>query len=83
MVDVEYYICHQIHPVISRLCAPIEGTDAGHIADCLGLDSAKFLQRQSATTVDIDSARLTSASILEDDDRYKLCEALELVCAQC
>jgi hypothetical protein len=31
----------QIHPVISRLCAPIEGTDAGHIADCLGLDSAK------------------------------------------
>ena len=31
----------QIHPVVSRLCAPIEGTDAGHIADCLGLDSAK------------------------------------------
>ncbi|KAG0614550.1 hypothetical protein M758_6G185500 [Ceratodon purpureus] len=83
LIDVEYYICHQIHPVVSRLCAPIEGTDAGHIADCLGLDSSKFLQRQSATTIDTDSARLTSASMLEDDDRYKLCEPLELVCAQC
>lgn len=83
LVDVEYYISQQIHPVVSRLCAPIEGTDAGHIADCLGLDSAKFLQRQAAMTLDTDSARLTSASMLEDDDRYKLCEPLELVCAQC
>lgn len=83
LVDVEYYISQQIHPVVSRLCAPIEGTNAGHIADCLGLDSAKFLQRQAATTIDMDSARLTSASMLEDDDRYKLCEPLELVCAQC
>jgi DNA polymerase alpha subunit A len=28
--------------VVSRLCQPIEGTDAAHIADCLGLDASKF-----------------------------------------
>eukprot|EP00198_Chlamydomonas_reinhardtii_P009371 XP_001698708.1 DNA polymerase alpha subunit one [Chlamydomonas reinhardtii] len=30
-----------IHPVVSRLVSPIEGTDAAHIADCLGLDPAR------------------------------------------
>ena len=32
----------QVHPVVSRLCAPIEGTDGAHIADCLGLDPSRF-----------------------------------------
>jgi hypothetical protein len=31
----------QVHPVVSRLVNPIEGTDAAHIADCLGLDPAR------------------------------------------
>lgn len=37
----------QIHPVVSRLCAPIEGTDAAHIADCLGLDASSVLTSPS------------------------------------
>ena len=28
--------------MVSRLCQPIEGTDAARIADCLGLDPSKF-----------------------------------------
>lgn len=35
-VDVKYYLSQQIHPVVSRLCDPIEGTDAARIAECLG-----------------------------------------------
>lgn len=35
------FLILQIHPVVSRLCAPIEGTDSGHLADCLGLDANK------------------------------------------
>jgi hypothetical protein len=35
----------QVHPVVSRLCAPIEGTDAARIADCLGIDAAKVRPR--------------------------------------
>lgn len=35
-IDVKYYLSQQIHPVVSRLCEPIEGTDAARIAECLG-----------------------------------------------
>ena len=35
-VDVHYYLANQIHPVVSRLCDPIDGTDTAHIAECLG-----------------------------------------------
>ncbi|CAM6100645.1 unnamed protein product [Calypogeia fissa] len=81
IVDIEYYISQQIRPVVTRLCAPIEGTDAAHIADCLGLDPSKFQQAQASS--DQDEAILTSAPILDDDDRYRHCEPLELVCPQC
>ena len=35
-VDVKYYLAHQVHPVVARLCDPIDGTDTAHIAECLG-----------------------------------------------
>lgn len=130
------FLILQIHPVVSRLCAPIEGTDSGHLADCLGLDANKvhvkpliplipliplltfdnnylfiifkicidedlsvnlihrclkffaerinsivvlqFLRRETSSTIDRDSARLTSASMLDDDDRY-MPNALSLI----
>jgi hypothetical protein len=37
--DSKYYLALQVHPVVSRLCDPIDGTDSAHIASCLG----KFL----------------------------------------
>lgn len=63
----------QVHPVVSRLCAPIEGTDAAHLADCLGLDPAKFRQQVMASSSDArEEAQLAAASIFDDDDRYKV-----------
>lgn len=35
--DTKYYLSQQVHPVVSRLCDPIEGTDAAHLAECLGM----------------------------------------------
>lgn len=35
------FILWQIHPVVSRLCASIQGTSPERLADCLGLDSSK------------------------------------------
>jgi len=34
--DYEWYLTNQIHPPISRLCEPIEGTDSAFLAHCLG-----------------------------------------------
>lgn len=41
-IDKQYYLANQIHPVVSRLLKPIEGTDAARIAQCLGLDPSKY-----------------------------------------
>lgn len=35
-LDTKYYLANQVHPVIARLCDLIDGTDAAHLAECLG-----------------------------------------------
>lgn len=59
-VDVHYYLASQIHPVVSRLVAPIEGTSPAHIADCLGLDSASYRRNMAASA--------TAAVSIGDED---------------
>ena len=61
--------------MVSRLCAPIEGTDAARLADCLGLDVNKY--RSSVTdgssAADLrEEALLASVSSLDNDDLYKV-----------
>eukprot|EP00980_Cylindrotheca_fusiformis_P005435 scaffold1159_cov71-Cylindrotheca_fusiformis.AAC.1 len=45
--DIEWYLTQQILPPVGRLCEPIEGLSPGLIAERLGLDSAKYIQRRS------------------------------------
>jgi len=42
-IDMAWYKSNQVHPLVSRLLAPVEGTDAARIAECIGLDGAKFV----------------------------------------
>lgn len=58
----------QVFPVVSRLCAPIDGTDAGRLADCLGLDGSRYRQAAAAGESRED-ALLAAAASLDDDDR--------------
>ena len=51
-IDYEWYLSQQIHPPISRLLNPIEGTDSGRIAECLGLDASKFRHEVSYSAKD-------------------------------
>ena len=37
-LDYKYYLTQQIHPVVTRLCEPIDGIDAFYVAQSLGLD---------------------------------------------
>ncbi|GIM16515.1 hypothetical protein Vretimale_19154 [Volvox reticuliferus] len=86
-VDVEYYLAQQIHPVVSRLVSPIEGTDAAHIADCLGLDPARYRGASGGSGGggggfdDDDSGLLTGSStgtLLDQDDNFRSCGPLLL-----
>lgn len=61
----------QVFPVVSRLCAPIDGTDAGRLADCLGLDGSRYRQAAAAGESRED-ALLAAAASLDDEDRWVL-----------
>ena len=61
-IDKNWYLESQLHPVISRLCAVIEGTDAGRLAECLGLDQAKF-NRSSGQQVRQNTTRRPKRSV--------------------
>ncbi len=41
-MDTKYYLQHQVHAVVSRLCEPIDGLGAASIAEFLGLDPSGY-----------------------------------------
>ncbi|XP_022947955.1 DNA polymerase alpha catalytic subunit [Cucurbita moschata] len=81
MIDIDYYLSQQIHPVVSRLCASIQGTSPERLADCLGLDSSKFQNKSSEVSrSDVSSSLLCS---INDEERYQGCIPLTLTCPSC
>ena len=70
-IDVKYYLEQQIHPVVSRLIEPLEGTDGRSIAEFLGLESS-FAPRKAADAIEL----IVSAG----KDRFELCKSLILNC---
>lgn len=81
MIDIDYYLSQQIHPVVSRLCASIQGTDPARLADCLGLDSSKFQSKSNHISSNDPSSSLLGS--VDDDDRYQGCQPLILPCPSC
>ncbi|CAB4018703.1 DNA polymerase alpha catalytic subunit-like, partial [Paramuricea clavata] len=68
-LDSKYYLAHQVHPVVSRLCDPIDGTDSAHIASCLGLDPSGY--RSSIAHKDENDALLGGEAQMSDEERFK------------
>ncbi|KAF6171298.1 hypothetical protein GIB67_036966 [Kingdonia uniflora] len=80
IVDIDYYLAQQIHPVVSRLCASIQGTSPARLADCLGLDSSRFQVKASEAA---NSDPSTSMFSVNDDERYNGCDPLRFTCPTC
>ncbi|KAI4326084.1 hypothetical protein MLD38_031432 [Melastoma candidum] len=80
LIDIDYYLSQQIHPVVSRLCASIQGTSPERLADCLGLDSSKFQVKSNEPANNVPSGPLFS---MEDEERYRDCRPLILSCPSC
>ncbi|CAH1398889.1 unnamed protein product [Nezara viridula] len=77
-VDVLYYLEQQIHPVISRLCDPIDGIDAASVARCLGLDPTKYAR---VTTIAEESDEITKYTLgRANEERFKDCERFVFTC---
>ncbi|KAJ3052467.1 DNA-directed DNA polymerase alpha catalytic subunit pol1 [Rhizophlyctis rosea] len=71
-IDIEWYLANQVHPPVARLCQPMEGTDAGRIAECLGLDAHKYNQSAAASSSPLEMDQLyTFESQIKDSERFK------------
>lgn len=79
--DLHYYLAQQVHPVVSRLCAPIEETDAVLIAESLGLDSTSY--RRSALAAAAHEASEENELGYAGPVTYDHCESLHFPCPQC
>lgn len=79
-VDFNWYLANQIHPPVSRLCAPIEGTDIPRLANCLGLDISKY--HQSTATADAEEL-YTFESTITDEERFKDVQKWTPRCLHC
>ncbi|CAJ0565380.1 unnamed protein product, partial [Mesorhabditis spiculigera] len=73
-IDIQYYLANQLHPVISRLCEPIEEADPATIAQALGLDPQQFKRSGHSNQ---------HAHVVEET--FDNCEPFKIVCphAEC
>ncbi|MEQ2185686.1 hypothetical protein GOODEAATRI_020845 [Goodea atripinnis] len=74
-VDTQYYLAQQIHPVVSRICDPIEGIDS--------LDPGQFRSQQQYQREEEADGTLGAPVQLNDEERYKDCERFTFTCPQC
>ncbi|XP_041824817.1 DNA polymerase alpha catalytic subunit [Melanotaenia boesemani] len=82
-LDTQYYLAQQIHPVVSRICDPIEGIDSVLIATWLGLDPTQFRSQQQYQREEEADGMLGAPVQLTDEERYKDCERFTFTCPQC
>lgn len=81
--DVEFYLLKQIFPPIERLCAPIPGTDAVRLAECLGLDVRKYQINTSSGSNQQNSEIFPLESQIPDSVRFENVARLALTCRSC
>ncbi|XP_033841473.1 DNA polymerase alpha catalytic subunit [Periophthalmus magnuspinnatus] len=82
-LDTQYYLAHQVHPVVSRICDPIEGIDNVLIATWLGLDPGQFRAQQQHQREEEADGTLGAPVQLTDEERYRDCERFTFTCPQC
>ncbi|CAN8020701.1 unnamed protein product, partial [Ixodes persulcatus] len=64
-IDKQYYLAQQIHPVVARICAPIDGTDAAMIAEVLGELSRLRPRREKGGKKELPSSRESLLCVAE------------------
>uniref|UniRef100_A0A914C0B3 DNA polymerase n=1 Tax=Acrobeloides nanus TaxID=290746 RepID=A0A914C0B3_9BILA len=77
-IDIHYYLAHQVHPVVSRLCEPIEEMDAVRVAQALGLDPSGYRKRLVERAVDEQVEEENIEAYLKQD--FNACEGF---CFEC
>lgn len=74
VIDANYYLSQQIHPVVTRLIEPLDGTDAHTIAEFLGLDASAYHSSIVKINDPITNFLVTGAA------RFEFCDPLTFKC---
>ncbi|EDW34578.1 GL21505 [Drosophila persimilis] len=82
-LDTDYYLGHQIHPVVTRMVEVLEGTDASRIAECLGMDPTKFRQNAQRAQREINEQAEGESLLKTTLQLYRLCEPFRFNCVTC
>lgn len=83
-VDIDYYLAHQIHPVVSRLVEELDGMDASRVAHCLGLDGSKFKTSIPKSVIaDVKLYSEGDAVIENSTKQFASCEKYKFICMSC
>ncbi len=91
-LDTKYYLTQQVHPIVTRLCEPIEGMDSFHVAQSLGLDPSGFKHKSSSSNggnnVEIAPPQLTKQqkrieSLVNKLEKFSSCVPFKYVCPGC
>jgi DNA polymerase alpha subunit A len=90
-LDTKYYLGQQVHPVVTRLCEPIDGIDSYQVAQALGLDPSGFKHKSAgggANAVNIAPPQLTKQqkrleSFVNELEKYSNCVPFKYICPGC
>ncbi|XP_072546026.1 DNA polymerase alpha catalytic subunit isoform X2 [Salminus brasiliensis] len=82
-LDTQYYLSQQVHPVVGRICEPIEGIDGVLIATWLGLDPSQFRAQQRQQREEESDGLVGVPAQLTDEERYRDCERFSFCCPSC
>ncbi|XP_028815477.1 DNA polymerase alpha catalytic subunit isoform X2 [Denticeps clupeoides] len=82
-LDTQYYLSQQVHPVVARICDPIDGIDGVLIASWLGLDPSHFRAQQQQHREEEGDGLLGAPAQLTDEERYRDCERFTFTCPDC
>ncbi|XP_044297740.1 DNA polymerase alpha catalytic subunit isoform X2 [Varanus komodoensis] len=83
VIDTQYYLSQQIHPVVARICEPIDGIDSVLIAAWLGLDPSQFKVCHHYHKDEENDDLLGGPVQLTDEEKYKDCEKFQFACPKC
>ena len=78
-VDKSYYLQHQVHAVVSRLCDPIPGLDPSQIALWLGLDPSHYRWKGG----EVGEEDALEAVVVDTQEKFKNCKPLSVLCPHC
>ncbi|KAH7639346.1 dna polymerase alpha catalytic subunit-like protein [Dermatophagoides farinae] len=79
-IDIDYYLSQQVFPIVSRICEPLDGTDAVILAEFLGINYHRHVDRGVSGDHQSRKEMDPTFSVACGDEKYDCYDSLFLRC---